>query len=394
MRRTTPPTWVRGLALWGALVVSAPAASEAQMRGLLTTTRVSDAAFDLELFESAPAADGRSAWLLVGARPKGRRGAEPSLRLLHVDATGTQASIDLPSVKRPAGSDPLAQPGRTRVFAGLAIAADGRPVVGMARSHLPVSLLPIASSGGSVGTAVPVRLQTDADLLDLISLANGRLLMLGAAGLRPFVAEVRPDGSVVWERVIAGDAPVTLDDAWPTADGGAVLLGRSGKDAASSVLWIARLSATGDVTAQGTTPGFDGDVTALEDGGVLVAADHVAPTLFDTTLVRLGADLATRQTSPLMQRQPTSGLVRLATLAGGDVMLAGVRDRGLWITRLTPAGETVWSDLRTPSPPDLELVAAVDVHRRGSTLVVPYGAYVVDGREQRQVVTLLRLSVE
>jgi hypothetical protein len=368
--------------------------SPAAQRGAIGTVRVADAAWDLELVDATASDDGATVWIVAGARPRGRRSADPALRVLRVTSEGVQASVELASL-RPVGTpSPGAAPARRHVVQAIALGPDGRPLLALARSALPVSLVPVSANGREVGAPVPIALTADADLVGLVRLSTGRLLMLGAAGLRPLVAEVSPSGAVAWERVLPGQEPVALTDAVPTADGGAVLLGRSGTDARSARLWIGALSPKGELLAQQTVSGFDGEVARLADGTHVLAVDQVSSALFDSVLMRLGPRFETVGTTPLLKGQPNSGVLRLAALPGGGFLLAGVRDRGLWIARFDGRGQELWSDARTPAPPQLELVSAVALLPRGTVLVVPYGAYVLEGREQRQVISVLRLRAD
>ena len=288
--------------------------------------------------------------------------------------------------------DPL-RPARRRVVQSVVMAPDGRPVVAMARSDRPVSLIPVSANGREVLTPVPIRLAANADLSDLVRLPGGRLLLVGAAGLRPLVADVSLDGAVTWERVLPGDVPVVVESVSPTSDGGAALLGRSGSDQKSARLWVGVISGKGELVAQTFLPGHDGEIARLESGEYALVYDQIAGTGFDIGLKRLGADLKERATSPLLQKQTATGAYRVAPMAGGFVV-AGVRDRGLWMARFDASGKELWSDSRPPAPPDLEIVTHLELLPRARTLIVPVSMYVVQGREQRQVVKVLRFSVD
>jgi hypothetical protein len=377
------------------LLTGSGAHAAAQLPGLLDTVRVADPARDLELLDATASADGASTWLLVASRPRKQRTATPELQVIQVDAKGgASAPITLPALNPPAGGDPFASPARQRLIHGLALGPGGLPVLGLARSHLPVSLLSITSSGASVGTPVPIRLKSDADLVGLARLSTGKLLMLGAAGLRGMIAQVAPDGAVAWERDIPTTAPLHLEEAWPTPDGGAVLLGRSGREAMNAQAWVGLMTPTGEITAQVFLPAYDATLARLADGQVAVVTDHVNAALFDTRLSRLSAELAVQGSTPLLDTHIAAGMTRVVPAGGGHVLIAGVKERALWVTRLDGSGKTVWSEVRTLDPQKPELVDGTALLSRGAVAILAYGANVLDGRSLHQQVVVLRLSLD
>jgi hypothetical protein len=245
-----------------------------------------------------------------------------------------------------------------------------------------------------VGTPVPIRLKSDADLVGLARLSTGKLLMLGAAGLRGMIAQVAPDGAVAWERDIPTTAPLHLEEAWPTPDGGAVLLGRSGRDAKNAQAWVGLMTPTGEITAQVFLPAYDATLARLADGQVAVVTDHVNAALFDTRLSRLSAELAVQGSTPLLDTHIAAGMTRVVPAGGGHVLIAGVKERALWVTRLDGSGKTVWSEVRTLDPQKPELVDGTALLSRGAVAILAYGANVLDGRSLHQQVVVLRLSLD
>ena len=387
---------VFGVAVLATLVVAGGVRrASAELPGVLGTVRVSDPARDLTLLEATTSADGASTWLLVASRPRNQRTASPDLQLILVDAKGASAPIPLPALRPPVGADPFAAPPRQRVIHGLVLGPDGQPVLGLARSHLPVSLLPITSSGKAAGTPVPIRLKTDADLVGLARLSKGTLLMLGAVGVRAMVAQVSPDGAVAWERDIPTTAPLRLEEAWATPDGGAVLFGRSGRDAQNAQLWVGTMTPTGEITAQSFLPGFDGTLARLPDGQVAVVVDQVDAQLFDTRLSRLSPSLAEQGSAPLIENHIAAGMTRVVPAgSAGHVLVAGVRDRALWVTRLDARGQPVWTETRPMDPQKPELVDGTTLLARGNVAVLAYGANVLENRSLHQQIVVLRLSLD
>jgi hypothetical protein len=204
---------------------------------------------------------------------------------------------------------------------------------------------------------------------------------------------VTPTGAVTWERVLPADG-VRLESMSTADDGSLLVLGRSGADVTKATLWVATLSPKGELLTQATFPGHDGEIARLRDGSAVLVFDRVAEKGFDVFVKTLGPDLRERSTTPLMSAQLTSGAFRIAATPDGGYLIAGVRDRGRYVARFDAAGKERWSDSRPPAAPGLEIVMRVELLVRGRTVLLPYAAYVVEGREQRQAVRVARFTLE
>jgi hypothetical protein len=389
-RLTSARRVVGGAALLVAGLCAWPMALE--IPGLAGVVAVADTQLDFELVAATASADGAQAWLAVAARPKGKPTGAETMRLVSVGATSVQSTVEVPI--EPASASPASpdRPGRRHLLQGIALAPDGSVVLALARGQAPVSLLRVSSTDRRAGAPAPLALKTDADLTGLARLSNGQLLALGTMG-RPVVAEVAAGGAVGWERILPADGAV-LESATPTDDGGAIVVGRIGSDPTTAKLWLGSLSAKGELVAQATFPGHDGKVARLRDGSHVLVFDRIAAKGFDVFVKALGPDLRERSTTPLMTGQLLTGAFRVAPTPDGGYVIAAVKDRGRFVARYDATGAERWADARPPTPPTLEIVTRIELLPRGRTFVMPYAAYIVDGREQRQVVRVARFTVD
>jgi hypothetical protein len=269
------------------------------------------------------------------------------------------------------------------------VAADGRVVLALPRWDTPPSIALVSATGKALETPRPLELSRDADIQELV-LVGRRLIALGTVSNRPLVAEITTEGKTIWQQTLDAE-PVIIDSARATRDGGVIVLGRRGS--VTQEVWVAKLSAKGSLERSVTFPARGGAVTELAGGGYAVVTHASAARGFDVTLRLLSVDFSERSNKPIASGQLNPAFDVAAAPSGGFVV-AGTRDRGLWVTQYDSGAAVVWTDHRPPQPPDVEMVSDLKLLERAGTFVLAYSAFATEGREQRKVVRVVSFGAK
>ena len=371
------------------LIVSAVAAQtkipDVQSRATLSAP---DLDFELDAVAAAP---GGEVWAVVVGRPRGNPTATETTMLASFGVTGavTRTPLELPLADR---STTDVRRGAPRdLVKDMEVVANGRVVLALPRWNTAPSIALVSATGKTLETPRPLELSRDADIQKLV-VVGSRLIALGTVGNRPLVAEITTEGKTIWQQTIDA-APALIDSARATRDGGVILLGRRASSSGSQDVWIAKLSEKGSLERSITLPARGGAVTELAGGGYAVVTHAAAARGFDVTLRLLSADLSERSNKPIASGQLNPAFDVAAAPSGGFVV-AGTRDRGLWVTHYDSGAAVVWTDYRPPQPPDVEMVSDLKLFGRAATFVLAYTAFTTEGREQRKVVRVVSFGVK
>jgi hypothetical protein len=366
--------------------------SDAEIPGLRSRATLASSDLDFELREAAVAASGE-VWAAVAARPRGNPTAAESFVLATFDGSRevTQMPLRLPGAEPP--SDASRRAVRRRLLEDMEVTADGRLAFALAPGANAASIALMRSGAREVEPPRALALSgADADVQELVTASGGRLLAIGVAGNRPIVAEITPEGKTLWQQEITAD-PVLIDAARATRDGGVVVLGRRGLALDAQEVWIAKLSARGRLERSVTYAARGGAVAELTGGGFGIVTHAAGARGFDVMVRVLTEDMRERWSKPLVSDQVNPGF-DIAPATSGGFVVAGTKDRGLWVTHYDADGRVVWTDHTVPQPPDVEMVSNLKLFSRGDTFVLPYTAFTMEGREQRQSVRVLTFVVK
>jgi hypothetical protein len=378
------------IACLGAFAVLAVHAAD--IPGLQGRAALAAPDLDFELREAALSTTGSDLWVVASARPRGKPTGVESMWLATF-APGrdvVRTALALPGADASAGA--AARPGR-RLLGDVAATRDGRLAFALAPGPNPSSIALLRRDARELEAARPVVLpSSDVDVQQLVQSTGGQLLALGVANNRPFVAEIAGDGKTVWQQPIAAD-PALIDMGRPTRDGGVIVVGRRGLNVDAQEVWIAKLSARGGLERSMTVAARGGAVAPLAGGGYGVITWAAGARGFDVTLRAITDDMRERWSKSLIADQVNPAFDIAATPSGGFIV-AGSKDRGLWVTNYDADGGVIWTDHRVPQPPDVEMVFNLQLIARGDTFVLPYTAFTLEGREQRQSVRVLTFVVK
>jgi hypothetical protein len=382
----------RAIAIVACVAVSTLVVS-AEIPGVLGRASLANSELDFELQASAVAPDGQALWFVTTARPKGQVRGDGSLVLATVDARNqlTQSALVLgPPV---AAADQL-NPGAPRqLVEGMTFDAHGDLLIAVGRGRAPAAIVKVPTATRRADAARPLQLSTaDFDLHELVRLTDGRVLAFGIVEDKLFAAELADNGRVAWQKTLPVPTGV-VEMAAPTSDGGAVVLARRGQDTPPGEVWVGKLSPKGDVERAITFPGRRGSVAALREGGYALVTSLPGARGFDVMLRVLDRDMHERSSTRLATDQVNPGFSVVAAPREGFIV-AGAKDRGLWASQIAADGRSLWTEARTPAPPEAEMVFNVQLRAAGDTLFLPYTAFTLQGREQRQSIRVVKFQVK
>lgn len=356
--------------------------------GAVVRTTLSDADRDYELRAVALSAGGATTEIIMAARPKGRPTGAESLVWASVDAAGRVLSQQNPLAPLSAAEaarslrDPAAGSGlaflRDRGFLLLTAAGGGLRLVRLARPNEPAAVREI-----NVGAAPTVG--------RVLAAGDERLVLVGSVGDRPLVTAVNAEGKTVAEYAPSAEGMTAVGVAFEP-DGNVVVAGEQGIFP-SATAWVGRVSPRGVVLARNSFTGRPTDIARGSDGTYVVLIERSGPEGSEILLKALAPDLRELWTRTLMSRQRIAIPFRVAPVATGGYIIAGVKDRGLWVSRVKADGAEVWAEAHDPSAsPELEMVSNVELTSAQDVFVTAYTAFVVVGREQREVVRAVRFK--
>ena len=374
------------VALATVAVAAAVVSARVEIPRLAWQTSLQSAEHEYELRGATLAADGSAVWLAVASRARGTMGGPEKPLVTAITASGkpTGRLID------PAGDAKIGTLAPRRGVLGLMAGPDRAIVVAVNRSAGDPALAAIDTASSQ-----PVLLRTlsfqggTPEIARLVELGAGRRLVLGTQGNRPFVAEMASNGTLRWQRLLE-EENVNLDDGSPTADGGAIVTGRKGADPTATRVWVAKLSAKGEIERQAAFDGWLGAIAQGSGGYLLVTTERARQA--NITLMGLTPALETRWTRAMPAGQPSTPQFRVVGIRGGGFIVAGVKDRGLWLSRVAYDGAPVWTEARPPKPPQVETVLNVELLARDDAFFLLYTVFAVEGKEQRQLVRAMRFG--
>lgn len=333
-------------------------------------------------------------FMVVGSRAEGESGI--STRLLSL--TGTLGdSADLRSRPlRAAGAD----------SAGLGI-ADGSPLAG---SLLAVDdqgspyTVAVALNGGVQLTrfgdsgraeqAFNVDLKARSVSIRRLSwLGKGQFLLAGAEGSRPLLATVDSAGKVGHRyAVVDEDAAAVAAGLMP--DGKLAVLIEKGSvaDPRFAVLVIGQ---TEGVVHRVELTGQPVDLAVGAKGQIFALVERRGVAARDLVALSFSSGLDAQVSRTLVSEIGPLARFRIVALAGGGAMVAGRKDRGLWLSRLSDPLAEVWTSWTDPrKSAELETTLDIDLARAGDAVFVGYSAMVVRDRRQYAVVRAMQFKAD
>ncbi len=376
-----------GLALLAGLIGSS--AWSADGRELFQVT-LDDPQLDYALLGAALSPDGATVEVLASRAERKVRSKGQALTWTRVTRAGRiSAAIDL-SAALPAAApwqpgasatgDPLvALPGALMLLVDTA--ADGKAMLEFSAGGKAAAIRPLRSAPAGISIRAVVRQR------------DGKLLLAGSQGANPWLAEAQADGALLSQHRLEPQGAY-LVRVVPEPDGSRVVLGEKA-GAPESSTWIARIAPGGRVLAQASIPGRALDLARGTDGGYAVLSARIRAAKYDTVLTVLGPSLDKRLERTLLAGQFVITDWRIGATGSGQYVIAGVQNRGLWLSQVQPDGTVTWTLARIPEQrDDLEMVRRLELLPGGDTFFVVYSAYVVREREQRQVVRVLGVATQ
>lgn len=381
-----------GFAAIGALamaIIPCSAVAKDVIPGTVIRSTISDSEHDYKLRSATLSENGSMTEVIFAARLKGRRSESESLIWATIDASGrvlSQQNVLERLTAADAAGINLASPSagrgllfiRDRGFLLLPTVDGGLRMMGLTHSKEPV-LVKTVNIAGHYSTVQRV-----------LTKSNQNIVVVGSIGIKAVVNEIDTEGKIIAQRLLPGEEAKMAISAIFELDGSAVVIGEQGMFPNSTV-WVERVSPAGKVLASAVFPGRPADIARGSDGTYVVLIERSTPDGSEILMKTLAPDFSERWTRSLVSRQRMAIPFRVAPVPTGGFIVTGVKDRGLWISRVNSDGTEVWTVAHEPqSSPELEMVSHVELSSIRDIFVATYTAFVVVGREQREVVRLIR----
>jgi len=381
-------TWLA--VAWTLSVISLPrcASAGAAIPGDVVSVTVSDSSREYELRSVIVSADGSMTQLIVAAHPRAGQALSASLVWATVDASGRVSLVENPLAALSRESSPSG-PGsglgfvfvNGREFLVSSSAEGGTALVRLGRSNEPSVVHAV-----NVGGRSPV-------VNRVLAATNDHIILVGSVGLRPMVTEVDAEGKTITEFPLNAEGMSAVNAVFD-AEGNVITACEQGTFPKATT-WVRRVSRRGAVLAETSFAGRPTDLARGSDGSYLVLIERSDATGSEIVMKGLATDLSQRWTRSVASRQRPGNSFQVAPIPTGGFVVAGTKNRGLYISRITAAGAEVWAEAHDPmESPELEVASHVELASAQNNFAVAYTAFVVAGREQHQVVKLVRFRVQ
>lgn len=222
---------------------------------------------------------------------------------------------------------------------------------------------------------------------------NESFILLGSIGSSAFISKIDKKGNIISRHLLQNEGVMTAVGAVYEEDGSVTVVGEKGVFPSSKV-WVGKISSSGTVLASESFLGRPLDFVQTSDGSYALIFEKSGPEGSEVFLRYLSDGYKERWTTTLMSNQNIVPSFRVSPVSTGGVVAVGIKDRGLWVSNINSDGNEVWTETHNPqSTHELELVANVELDAFDDEFVVAYTAWVIVEREQREVVRVLRFSV-
>jgi len=360
-------------------------AADGVIPGKVLRATIAKPSEEYSLRSLAVSADGKSADLIVAKHLIDQAPTSATLHLVIVDELG-RVSIKEKALALKAGSSILsaglnfAEPSNEKLL----LSPPGAGEFSISKVSETGEIATVANIGWN-GVKPVVRKMT--------AIGGNRVRLLGEVGGIPVIAEVDANGKVLTETKFQSGA-MSLVSVVSQDDGSYVAAGEKGTHPMSST-WIAKVVRDGKATGEVSYPGRPLDFTRGTNGEYLLIVETVRNGNSEIVAKGLKADYSQSWSRVLASGQKMGPSFRVVALPSGGFVIAGVKDRGLWISRVTAAGVETWTEAHAPgASAELEMTLNVEMEARQGMVHVAYSAFIVEGRRQHQVVRTIRFEAQ
>lgn len=333
-------------------------------------------------------------FMLVGARDEGAPAS--SVRLLSLQGAPSASSDVRSQALRAAGAE----------TAGLGM-ADESPLAG--------SLLAVDDQGSPYTVAVALNGSVQltrfgvsgraeqafkVDLPDrsvsirrLVWMGSGEFMLVGSAGSRPLLVAVDRAGKLRQRYTVQEDDAAAVAVAAMPEGRLAVLIEKG--SASDPGLSLVVLGQGGGVLHRAELSGRPIDLAVGSRGQIFVLVERRAVTTRDLVALTFSSNLVPATSRTLVGEKTLLGRFRVIPMLDGGVLVAGRKERGLWLARLSEQLAEVWTAWTDPrQSPEVEVTMDLDLARTADNVYVGYSAMVVRDRRQSSVVRVMQFPVD
>ena len=226
-----------------------------------------------------------------------------------------------------------------------------------------------------------------------VTMGSGGFLIVGSAGARPLVVAINGAGKVLQRFVIAEDDAAAVAAAL-LSDGKIAVLVEKGTPNDPRFL-LATLQREGGVGARVEFAGRPMEIAAGAQGQLVALIERQGVASRELVGIGFGSRLQMQWQRSLLVERGLLARFRIVALPKGDFLVAGRKDRGLWLSRLSERGTEVWSSWTDPrQSAELEMTLDVDLARSGDDVLLAYSAMVVRDRRQSAVVRAMQFRLD
>lgn len=250
------------------------------------------------------------------------------------------------------------------------------------------------NSSGQVDQRIDVPLTLNSIAIRrVLSLGDTGFLLIGSAGSRPMLMQIDALGRVINSTVIPEDDAAAIA-AFPTTAGRMTVLLEKGTTN-DPRFWIGDVSVDGSTGRYAEFAGRPLDMAIGSDKQVVVLVEQSGVLSRDAVARGFDQTFALQWSRTLMSEHMPLGRFRIVPIASGGYLVAGRKERGLWLSRLSSIGTEMWTDWTNPvQASDLEMTLDIDMTQHGSNIVLGYSALVVRARRQVGVVRALQFRLD
>lgn len=227
----------------------------------------------------------------------------------------------------------------------------------------------------------------------LVWLGSGEFMLVGSAGSRPLLVTVDRAGKLRQRYTVVEDDAAAVA-VTPMASGGLAVLIEKGTQADPGFALVV-LGQGGAVLHRADLSGRPLDLALGSRGQLFVLVERQSVATRDLVALTFSSTLSPGTSRTLVSEKGLLARFRMVAMLDGGILVAGRKDRGLWLTRLSETLTEVWTSWTDPrQSPELEVTMDVELARSADSVFLGYSAMVVRERRQHAVVRAMQFAVD
>lgn len=279
-------------------------------------------------------------------------------------------------------------------FASVIFATDDKLYLPFADQDNRITTAELSQQGSPTPTVKSITMASSQafDIVGGLKTTGSDLVYFGNTGLQPEIKTLEGRLAVFGPDNLISQSQFALTSAINMQDKHWILWGERITDGQHNS-WLVQIDPTGAITKQAEFDGKPLEMVQADNGDIGLLSYQVTNDGYTVSLLSLAAqDFSLNWKKTLLVEQGIAPRLSIQITKDG-FMLAGVKQRGLWLQHVDLKGNIKWTYNRQPTDTEqLEMISSFKFESVQEAFFVAYTAYIVVGRTQYEVTKLIRFD--